>query len=47
MVHQYVVDHGIKFNFIPPHQDSLWELGIKLMKHNLIRVIGNIVLTIK
>ena len=40
--------HGVTWKFIPsgsPHHGGLWESAVKSMKHHMIRVIGNNVLT--
>lgn len=43
-----LANRGITWQFITPaapHQDGIWEAGVKSMKHHLYRVVGRRILT--
>jgi len=47
-VNQFSVDHRTTWHFIPPvapHHGGLWESTVKLFKHHLKRVVGDLLFT--
>ena len=47
-VQKFLTEQKITWHFIPPrvpHFDGLWEVAVKLFKHHLLRIVGNILLT--
>lgn len=47
-IHDYLTSNQITWKFIParsPHWGGIWEAGVRISKHHLVRIIGDSILT--